>query len=263
MYYLAILIDPILRFNWIFYAIYTSDAQHSSIVSFMVGFTEVLRRGMWTLFRVENEHCTNIERGKASRDIPLPYKIAEQDSTSRLITTPTDENAEDTDTTVRRDHATKPFSPVLIPATQGSASSDYATRDAGRKTYPAERVPTLAERQAQLDGASAQKSKKPKSMRDVFKSGASSARDGSALERQQSSNSGTLRFRRRGGSSNEQMADSPITNALQRVGTTIRAAHAFDYERKKKPEDMGADADSSDDEQDDDDDDGPSDRDRR
>lgn len=57
-YYLAIFIDPIIRFNWIFYAIYGQEAQHSSLVSFFVAFTEVLRRGMWTLFRVENEHCT-------------------------------------------------------------------------------------------------------------------------------------------------------------------------------------------------------------
>lgn len=57
-YYAAILIDPILRFNWIFYAIYANNTQHSSLVSFFVAFSEVLRRGMWTLFRVENEHCT-------------------------------------------------------------------------------------------------------------------------------------------------------------------------------------------------------------
>lgn len=57
-YYAAMFIDPIIRFNWIFYAIYWQDVQHSTIVSFMVGFTEVLRRGIWQLFRVENEHCT-------------------------------------------------------------------------------------------------------------------------------------------------------------------------------------------------------------
>lgn len=57
-YYAAIVIDPIIRFNWIFYAIYGHDVQHSTIVAFMVAFTEVLRRGIWQLFRVENEHCT-------------------------------------------------------------------------------------------------------------------------------------------------------------------------------------------------------------
>ncbi|KAI9889211.1 MAG: hypothetical protein M1814_005727 [Vezdaea aestivalis] len=73
IYYLAMVIDPILRFNWIFYALYSDDLQHSAILSFAVSLSEVFRRGLWTLFRVENEHCTNVGRFRASRDIPLPY----------------------------------------------------------------------------------------------------------------------------------------------------------------------------------------------
>lgn len=75
VYYVIMVIDPILRFAWIFYAIFTFDKQHSTIVSFMIGFAEVTRRGMWALLRVENEHCANVAQYKASRDTPLPYKI--------------------------------------------------------------------------------------------------------------------------------------------------------------------------------------------
>jgi hypothetical protein len=74
-YYAAMILDPILRFNWIFYSIYTHDLQHSTLVSFFVAFSEVTRRGIWVIFRVENEHCSNVARFKASRDIPLPYAI--------------------------------------------------------------------------------------------------------------------------------------------------------------------------------------------
>ncbi|TPX09860.1 uncharacterized protein E0L32_008882 [Thyridium curvatum] len=74
-YYAAMAIDPVLRFSWIFYAIFTHDTQHSTVVSFMVAFAEVTRRGMWTLFRVENEHCANVAQYKASRDVPLPYQL--------------------------------------------------------------------------------------------------------------------------------------------------------------------------------------------
>jgi len=83
-YYLAMILDPILRFNWIFYSIYTHDLQHSTMVSFLVGFSEVTRRGIWTIFRVENEHCSNVARFKASRDVPLPYDIetSPEDSTA-------------------------------------------------------------------------------------------------------------------------------------------------------------------------------------
>ncbi|KAK3359866.1 EXS family-domain-containing protein [Lasiosphaeria hispida] len=75
VYYLIMVIDPILRFSWIFYAIFTHNTQHSTVVSFFVAFAEVVRRGMWTLLRVENEHCSNVAQYKASRDIPLPYQL--------------------------------------------------------------------------------------------------------------------------------------------------------------------------------------------
>ena len=69
------ILDPILRFNWIFYAIYSNELQHSALLSFFVSFSEVCRRGMWTLFRVENEHCSNVGRFRAWRDVPLPYDL--------------------------------------------------------------------------------------------------------------------------------------------------------------------------------------------
>jgi hypothetical protein len=75
MYYLAIVIDPILRFNWIFYAVLHFQLQHSALTSFFVAFSEVFRRGMWSLFRVENEHCSNVGHFRASRDVPLPYEL--------------------------------------------------------------------------------------------------------------------------------------------------------------------------------------------
>ena len=84
-YYVAMVLDPILRFNWIFYAIYTEDLQHSTLVAFFVAFSEVLRRGMWTLLRVENEQSTNIVKERASRDIELPYEIPEETSTDNLL----------------------------------------------------------------------------------------------------------------------------------------------------------------------------------
>lgn len=86
-YYVAMIIDPILRFNWIFYAIFAHDLQHSAVLSFIVSLSEVLRRAMWTIFRVENEHCTNVGRFRASRDIPLPYAI-ESDASSSVTVSP-------------------------------------------------------------------------------------------------------------------------------------------------------------------------------
>ncbi|KAM0258792.1 hypothetical protein ACHAQJ_003634 [Trichoderma viride] len=94
IYYAIMVVDPILRFSWIFYAIFTHDLQHSTIVSFMVSLTEVLRRGIWSLLRVENEHCANVAQYKASRDVPLPYHIEplmERASAESSPTIPTEE----------------------------------------------------------------------------------------------------------------------------------------------------------------------------
>ena len=44
------------------YAVIPLQLQHSAVTSIVVAVSEVLRRGMWTIFRVENEHCTNVGR---------------------------------------------------------------------------------------------------------------------------------------------------------------------------------------------------------
>ncbi|KAI9716177.1 MAG: hypothetical protein M1828_000460 [Chrysothrix sp. TS-e1954] len=77
-YYAATVFDVALRFNWIFYAVYAHDLQHSSLVAFFVGLSEVTRRGVWSLFRVENEHCTNVGRFRATPDIKLPYAVSRE-----------------------------------------------------------------------------------------------------------------------------------------------------------------------------------------
>jgi len=75
IYYTVLVVDPVLRFGWIPYVAAANELQHSSLVSFCVALAEVFRRGLWALFRVENEHCANVAQYKASRDVPLPYRL--------------------------------------------------------------------------------------------------------------------------------------------------------------------------------------------
>lgn len=79
-YYAAIMLDPILRCTWIFYAIFYNELQHSAVLAFMLALGECTRRGIWVIFRVENEHNTNVGRFRASRDVPLPYKTPVRES---------------------------------------------------------------------------------------------------------------------------------------------------------------------------------------
>lgn len=60
------------------------------MVAFFIALSEVLRRGLWTLFRVENEHCNNVGRFRASRDVPLPYEIEDESNQELLYKTPED-----------------------------------------------------------------------------------------------------------------------------------------------------------------------------
>lgn len=171
MYYVAMVIDPILRFNWVFYAIYINDLQHSAVLSFVVALSEICRRGMWTLFRVENEHCTNVGRFRASRDIPLPYDLPS--------TTPSPTAS-----------STRP-STDLPAQTQTPAPSP----DLPRTLTPANALtPT----------------------------------------RTHETSASLRRRRRRGHSGSEQ--PSPMVRGLSRVGTMLHAAHAQDFERKRRPE---------------------------
>jgi hypothetical protein len=75
VYYAAIVLDVVVRFNWIFYAIFSNDIQHSAFLSLFVALSEVFRRGVWSVFRVENEHCANVMKFHASREPSLPYKF--------------------------------------------------------------------------------------------------------------------------------------------------------------------------------------------
>ncbi|TRX95457.1 hypothetical protein FHL15_003788 [Xylaria flabelliformis] len=95
LYYAIMVVDPLLRFGWIFYAIFTHDLQHNTITSFLVSLSEVIRRGMWALLRVENEHCGNVAQYKASRDVPLPYDLSHEPLMERTSTDEMPERAED------------------------------------------------------------------------------------------------------------------------------------------------------------------------
>lgn len=102
VYYAAMVLDVVIRFNWIFYAIFIKNIQQSALLSFMVAFSEVCRRGIWSIFRVENEHCTNVLLFRASRDVPLPYDVPSR------AAAPLDGSAEDFQLEEQQ-HASTPF----------------------------------------------------------------------------------------------------------------------------------------------------------
>ena len=75
VYYIAMIIDPIMRSSWLFYVIFPGQKQNSAATSFFLALGEVFRRFMWNFFRMENEHMTNVGHFIASRDVPLPFSL--------------------------------------------------------------------------------------------------------------------------------------------------------------------------------------------
>lgn len=75
-YYGAIVLDVVLRFQWIFYVFFSGQIQQLAVTSFCIAIAELLRRFIWMFFRMENEHCTNVILFRASRDSPLPYPVS-------------------------------------------------------------------------------------------------------------------------------------------------------------------------------------------
>ncbi|OTB05188.1 hypothetical protein M426DRAFT_319995 [Hypoxylon sp. CI-4A] len=123
LYYAIMVLDPILRFEWIFYTIFAHDKQHSTLVSFLIAFVEVIRRGMWALLRVENEHCGNVAQYKASRDVPLPYALQMHEPLVERISTDEEERPGATTTatsTAVAPTARKPSVPTIDEETRAS-----------------------------------------------------------------------------------------------------------------------------------------------
>ncbi|ROW06110.1 hypothetical protein VMCG_04583 [Cytospora schulzeri] len=210
-YYLIMILDPILRFNWIFYAIFTHDTQHSSIASFLIAFSEVTRRGMWTLLRVENEHCSNVAQYKASRDVPLPYQL------DLDVETPT--------------------SGRLSPDSTGGAAGG------GKKQQEDELVTSPSRAAVNWTGTVLKRAQSGKST-GVEVTGSGSTRRGatgatdadgvggsSAVEEGgQTPGDDTMRMRRR------QRADTIGKRSITRI---LADAHKQDFEKKRKPSEAG------------------------
>ncbi|QLG73856.1 hypothetical protein HG535_0F03670 [Zygotorulaspora mrakii] len=77
-YYFAMVWDVLIRFQWIVYALAPQTIQQSAITSFVLAVTEILRRFVWVILRVENEHVANVHLFKVTGESPLPYPVSEK-----------------------------------------------------------------------------------------------------------------------------------------------------------------------------------------
>ncbi|CAK7271965.1 Xenotropic and polytropic retrovirus receptor 1 [Sporothrix epigloea] len=238
IYYIIMVVDPILRFSWIFYAIFTHDTQHNSICSFLVSFAEATRRGMWALIRVENEHCANIAQYKASRDVPLPYHLHQLDSSldqaHPLLLPGNEEDEERPSSTANQVDGTPPTSPdhVKTPVTISGNTRSTQQKEQQKYTLPqkpgtASTADSTAWHSADQHGASNTAASAEEGTAGTATATGVSAAAGSGAAGSGSPSMGTNdlnTLRRR------------FTRTLGKsIGVIMAEAHKQDFEKKRKP----------------------------
>nr|XP_016504664.1 PREDICTED: phosphate transporter PHO1 homolog 9-like [Nicotiana tabacum] len=82
VYFVAIVLDIILRLVWMQLVLDIQELPflHKKAFVAVVASLEILRRGMWNFFRLENEHLNNVGKYRAFKSVPLPFNYDEDKS---------------------------------------------------------------------------------------------------------------------------------------------------------------------------------------
>ncbi|PKI47905.1 hypothetical protein CRG98_031689 [Punica granatum] len=76
VYFVAMVLNVILRLGWMQTVLgfrETPFLHRTAIVAIFVSL-EIIRRGIWNFFRLENEHLNNVGKYRAFKSVPLPFQ---------------------------------------------------------------------------------------------------------------------------------------------------------------------------------------------
>ncbi|GMP46527.1 hypothetical protein CsSME_00014643 [Camellia sinensis var. sinensis] len=74
-----LILNVLLRFVWLQTVFHQVPFLHKQIVAVIVAVLEIIHRGIWNLFRLENEHLNNVDKYRAFKSVPLPFNYNEDD----------------------------------------------------------------------------------------------------------------------------------------------------------------------------------------
>ncbi|KAL7091365.1 hypothetical protein ACP275_12G100900 [Erythranthe tilingii] len=78
VYYGAIVLNVLLRLAWMQTVMkITIFSLHRQTMVALVASLEIIRRGIWNFFRLENEHLNNVGNYRAFKSVPLPFNYYE------------------------------------------------------------------------------------------------------------------------------------------------------------------------------------------
>lgn len=80
VYFAAMVLNVLLRFAWLQTVLNIQFSfLHRQTLITVVASLEIIRRGIWNFFRLENEHLNNVGKYRAFKSVPLPFTYCEED----------------------------------------------------------------------------------------------------------------------------------------------------------------------------------------
>uniref|UniRef100_A0A7N0UPM2 Phosphate transporter PHO1 n=1 Tax=Kalanchoe fedtschenkoi TaxID=63787 RepID=A0A7N0UPM2_KALFE len=80
IYYVSIAFNVVLRVAWVETVLnFRVGLVESRLLEFLLASLEVIRRGHWNFYRIENEHLNNVGKFRAVKTVPLPFRETESD----------------------------------------------------------------------------------------------------------------------------------------------------------------------------------------
>ncbi|KAK2652071.1 hypothetical protein Ddye_011927 [Dipteronia dyeriana] len=80
LYFAAMVLNVFLRFAWLQTVLDLKlGFLHEETVITIFASLEIIRRGIWNFFRLENEHLNNVGKYRAFKSVPLPFKYYEHE----------------------------------------------------------------------------------------------------------------------------------------------------------------------------------------
>ncbi|KAI3467310.1 hypothetical protein Pfo_023973 [Paulownia fortunei] len=80
VYFLAMVLNVLLRLAWMQTVMnITIFSLHRQTMIALVASLEIIRRGLWNFFRLENEHLNNVGKYRAFKSVPLPFNYDEDE----------------------------------------------------------------------------------------------------------------------------------------------------------------------------------------
>ncbi|KAK4364925.1 hypothetical protein RND71_016283 [Anisodus tanguticus] len=74
VYYIAMILEVLLRFVWLQVVLgFDMRPLRGKVITSSFASLEILRRGIWNFFRLENEHLNNVGEYRAFKSLPFPF----------------------------------------------------------------------------------------------------------------------------------------------------------------------------------------------